>query len=464
MRIFSQQEQAGNDVVNINHFSFLTDVSKDLDFLILQGQPDQKILDSVLGMAHLMPRTIGVSQAQRGYPEAADLLVKQMIPFHSLFASRINIFGIGRRIFGDGNGQGLAELGPGADIDDPGLRIMMAQGLQKENVLSKRNLSDGVIGIGGANGTIVVCSIMRALPYLVPKIMVSTVAGTAAVQWYVGESDIAMYPSIGDVALNRITKSVMENAALAVAAAAKNWAAKRGQKIENAPLVAVSSFGGTSGCVDRVSERLEALGYEVILFHASGVGGKSLERLAASGELVGVIDVTTHELADLIVDGVFSAGQGRLTGAGAAGLPQVIVPGAIDHSNFWVGQVPERYRARDFFRYNAQNMLMRTSAEEFEALGGEFAKRINAAKGPLRVLVPLEGFSEHTRRRAHDLEGNDRGLWKRPEDYRIFANSLKKQVKAARIDELMLHVNDIAFADACVDAFVEIAQRPCDNT
>jgi uncharacterized protein (UPF0261 family) len=322
----------------------------------------------------------------------------------------------------------------------------------------------GAIGVGGANGTNMACSIMRALPYLVPKIMVSTVAGTAAVQWYVDESDIAMYPSIGDVALNRITKSVMENAALAVAAAAKNWAAKRGQKIENPPLVAVSSFGGTSGCVDRVSERLEALGYEVILFHASGVGGKSLERLAASGELVGVIDVTTHELADLIVDGVFSAGQGRLTGAGAAGLPQVIVPGAIDHSNFWVGQVPERYHARDFFRYNAQNMLMRTSPEEFEALGGEFAKRINAAKGPLRVLVPLEGFSEHTKRRAHDLEGNDRGLWKRPEDYRIFANSLKKQVKAARIDELMLHVNDIAFADACVDAFVEIAQRPCDNT
>jgi uncharacterized protein (UPF0261 family) len=107
---------------------------------------------------------------------------------------------------------------------------------------------------------------------------------------------------------------------------------------------------------------------------------------------------------------------------------------------------------------------MRTSAEEFEALGGEFAKRINAAKGPLRVLVPLEGFSEHTKRRAHDLEGNDRGLWKHPEDYRIFADSLKKQVTAARIDELMLHVNDIAFADACVDAFVEIAQRPRDNT
>jgi len=317
----------------------------------------------------------------------------------------------------------------------------------------------GAIGIGGANGTNIACAIMRALPYLVPKIMVSTVAGTGAVQWYVAESDIAMYQSIGDVALNRITKTVMESAALAVVAAAKNWIEKQQHWTENAPLVAVSSFGGTSGCVDRVSERLEALGYEVILFHASGVGGKSLERLATSGELMGVIDVTTHELADLIVDGVFSAGPGRLTGAGAAGLPQVIVPGAIDHSNFWVGQVPERYRARDFFRYNAQNLLMRTSTEEFGALGGEFAKRINAAKGPLRVLVPLEGFSEHTKRRAQDIDGKDRGAWKRPEDYRIFLDSLKRQVKTARIDELNLHVNDMQFADACVDAFVEIAKR-----
>ena len=316
----------------------------------------------------------------------------------------------------------------------------------------------GAIGLGGANGTNLVCSIMRALPYLVPKVMVSAVAGTAAVQWYVAESDIAMYPSIGDVALNRITKSVMENAALAVAAAAKNWAAKRGIKTEHAPLVGVSSFGGTAGCVDRVSERLEALGYEVILFHASGVGGKSFERLAAAGELAGVIDVTTHELTDLIVDGVYSAGAARLTGAGAAGLPQVIVPGAIDHANFWVGQVPERYRAREFFQYNAQNLLMRTNAEEFEKLGCEFANRINAAKGPVRVLVPLEGFSEHTKRRAHDLQGNDSGPWKRPDDYRIFADALKTHLKTARTDELALHINDRIFADACVDAFIEISR------
>lgn len=318
----------------------------------------------------------------------------------------------------------------------------------------------GAIGLGGANGTNLVCSILRALPYLLPKVMVSAVAGTAAVQWYVAESDIAMYPSIGDVSLNRITKAVMENAANAVAIAAANWMARRMSKAVHAPLVAVSSFGGTAACVDRVSQRLQDLGYEVILFHASGAGGKSLERLALAGELAGVIDVTTHELADFVVDGVYSAGAGRMTGAGAAGLPQVIVPGAIDHSNFWAGSVPDRYKAREFHRYNAQNLLMRTNTDEFRTLGTEFAKRLNEAKGPVRVLIPIEGFSEHTKRRACDLEGNDKGPWKNPDDYRAFIGALRPRLTSARVEELPLHVNDAAFADACIDAFVTMAGRP----
>ncbi len=316
----------------------------------------------------------------------------------------------------------------------------------------------GAIGVGGANGTNLVCSIMRALPYLVPKVMVSTVAGTAAVQWYVRESDIAMYPSIGDISLNRITTAIMENAANAVVAAARNWVARRETRTAKTPLVAVSSFGGTAACVERVSQRLEALGYEVILFHASGVGGKSLERLSASGELAGVIDVTTHELTDLVVEGVYSAGEARMTGAGAAGLPQVIVPGAIDHANFWVGHVPDRYKTREFFQYNAQNLLMRTNTEEFRILGEEFAKRINSAKGPVRVLIPLEGLSEHSKRRACDLNGEDKGPWKRADDYRIFADTLKSNLKSGQIEELPLHINDSAFADACVEAFIKIAK------
>ena len=316
----------------------------------------------------------------------------------------------------------------------------------------------GAIGLGGANGTDLVCSILRALPYLIPKIMVSAVAGTAAVQWCVAESDICMYPSIGDVSLNRVTKVVMENAAWAVAMEARNWMARRGSQTTRAPLIGVSSFGGTAACVDRVSDRLEALGYEVIQFHASGVGGKSLERLASTGELAGVIDITTHELTDLIVDGVYSAGDGRLTSAGAAGLPQVVVPGAIDHANFWAGQVPARYQDREFFRYNAQNLLMRTNAGEFRTLGRTMAERLSRAKGPVRVLIPLEGFSEHTKRRAQDLSGNDRGTWRRPEEYQAFISSLRAHFDGAHIEEFPLHINDPAFADACVDAFVTLAK------
>ena len=146
-----------------------------------------------------------------------------------------------------------------------------------------------------------------------------------------------------------------------------------------------------------------------------------------------------------------------MTGAGAAGLPQVIVPGAIDHSNFWVGQVPDRYKTREFFQYNAQNLLMRTNAAEFRQLGVEFATRLNAARGPVRILIPVAGFSEHTKRRAHDLEGNDKGPWKIPGDYRIFVDSLKRHLMCASIEELPLHINDNTFADACVDAFLVIA-------
>jgi uncharacterized protein (UPF0261 family) len=173
-----------------------------------------------------------------------------------------------------------------------------------------------------------------------------------------------------------------------------------------------------------------------------------------------VVDVTTHELADFIADGVYSSGETRLMGAGAAGLPQIVVPGAIDHANFWVGQVPERYRHREFYRYNAQNLLMRTNSEEFEQVGRAMAQRLNAAKGPVRVLIPLDGFSEHSKRRAQDLEGNDRGPWWRPEDCKIFADALRTHLDGIQVEELPMHINDPQFADACVRAFNAIAKEP----
>ncbi|HBK78267.1 MAG TPA: hypothetical protein DDZ83_01045 [Nitrospinae bacterium] len=314
----------------------------------------------------------------------------------------------------------------------------------------------GAIGVGGANGSSMACSLMRALPPLFPKAMVSPVAATAAVQWYVAESDIAMFPSIGDISMNRITRAVMENAARSVAAMARAYSPEKGVAGRAPPLVGVSSFGGTAACVERVSEALIARGFEVILFHASGPGGRALESLASLGELAGVVDLTTHELADLAVDGVYSAGEGRLRAAGEAGLPQVVVPGALDHANFWVGSVPERFRERRFFQYNAQNLLMRTSAGEFEALGRMVAQRLNAAKGPFAVLIPMRGYSEHTKRMAHDLSGAEAGPWAQLEADREFAASLRKHLHKGRIEEMDLHINDPEFADACARVFFEL--------
>lgn len=317
----------------------------------------------------------------------------------------------------------------------------------------------GAIGLGGANGTSMACGVMRVLPPLAPKVMVSVVAATAAVQWYVAESDIVMFPSIGDLSLNRITRGVIENAALALSGMMKREGTPQDGGRAAPPLIGVSSFGGTVGCVNRVEQRLAKAGYEVILFHASGPGGRALESLAGLGELAGVVDVTTHELMDLLVDGVYSAGESRLEAAGEAGIPQVVAPGALDHANFWTGRVPGKYQDRTFFQYNAQNLLMRTNKGEFEALGVLMAEKLNRARGPLRVLIPARGYSEHTKRKTHDLEGRERSDWRSPEADAAFAASLRKNLKRGEVVTLDLHINDAAFADACADAMISMLEQ-----
>ena len=226
-------------------------------------------------------------------------------------------------------GLAWADLGRLARAD--AARTMIAAGTEIVRARFARREIDGAIGVGGANGSTIACAIMRALPLAFPKCMVTPVAATAAVQWYVAESDIAMYPTIGDISLNRVTRAAMTNAAHAVAAMARVWI--RQDATARVPLLAVSSFGNTQPAVDRITARLEAEGFEVIHFHASGPGGRALEMLAASGELAGVIDLTTSELTDLVTGGVYSAGETRLTAAGAAGLPQVVVPGCLDFTN-----------------------------------------------------------------------------------------------------------------------------------
>jgi len=239
----------------------------------------------------------------------------------------------------------------------------------------------------------------------------------------------------------------MTNAAHAVAAMARAWS--RPDAVTRVPLLGVSSFGNTQPAVDRITGRLEAEGFEVIHFHASGPGGRALEMLAASGELAGVIDLTTSELTDLVTGGVYSAGETRLTAAGAAGLPQVVVPGCLDFTNWWVGQVPEKFRQREFYQYNVEILLMRTNAEEFSSLGRLFGERLRAAKGPVSVLIPGGGMSQLVDRKTFDLAGNECGVWAQPETDRVFGETLKRYLPASTIRELPYHINDAGFADAC---------------
>jgi uncharacterized protein (UPF0261 family) len=315
---------------------------------------------------------------------------------------------------------------------------------------------DGVLGVGGANGSTMACAIMRSLPLTFPKAMVTPVAATAAVQFYVAESDIAMFPTVGDIWLNRVTRAALTNAAEAVAGMAKARRSRTADAGGSRPLIGVSSFGNLQPAVDRITARLEGAGFEVIHFHASGPGGRALEALAGRGELAGAIDLTTSELTDFVTGGVYSAGEARLTAAGAAAVPQVVVPGCLDFTNWWVGEVPERYRQREFVQYNVEILLMRTNAEEFAALGKLMGERLRAAKGPVRVLIPRHGWSALTGRKTHDLAGRETGSWAQPQTDRVFVDALARYLPAGAIKELPHHINDAAFADACVDELISL--------
>jgi uncharacterized protein (UPF0261 family) len=247
----------------------------------------------------------------------------------------------------------------------------------------------------------------------------------------------------------------MTNAAEAVAGMAKARRRRAGTVSPRA-LIGVSSFGNLQPAVDRITARLEGEGFEVIHFHASGPGGRALEQLARRGELAGVIDLTTSELTDFLTGGVYSAGETRLTAAGAAGVPQVVVPGCLDFTNWWVGEVPERYRQREFFQYNVEILLMRTDAEELAALGKLMGERLRAAKGPVRVLIPRNGWSGLTGRKTHDLSGRDIRPWSQPDIDRVFVATLERHLPGGAIRELSHHINDAAFADACVDELIAL--------
>lgn len=305
---------------------------------------------------------------------------------------------------------------------------------------------DGIAGLGGSGGSSLVTYAMRRLPVGVPKLMVSTVA-SGDTRPYVGAVDVTMMYSVVDIAgINQISERILANAAGAIAGMAKATVPERaGSK----PLVGATMFGVTTPCVTAARERLEELGYEVLVFHATGAGGQSLEALVRGGFVTAVLDVTTTELADDLVGGVLSAGPDRLEAAGAAGIPQVVSLGALDMVNFGPREtVPARFEGRNLYVHNPTVTLMRTTPEECAELGRRIARKLNAATGPTALFVPLRGVSMIAveGQAFHDAEA-DEAL------FGALREELGGDVEAHWLD---LDVNDPAFACALADRLHEL--------
>jgi uncharacterized protein (UPF0261 family) len=317
----------------------------------------------------------------------------------------------------------------------------------------ERNKDDilGMIGIGGSGNTALITPGMGRLPIGVPKIMVSTVA-SGNVAPYVGPNDIAMMYSVVDVAgINAISRQVLGNAANMLAGAVtRPIPAAAGT---DKPAIGLTMFGVTTPCVHRVVDLLKGE-YECFVFHATGAGGRTMEKLADSGRLVGLIDTTTTEVADLFMGGVMSAGEDRLGAAIRTRLPYVGSCGALDMVNFGgLDTVPEKYRGRKLHVHNAQVTLMRTTPEENRRMGEWIGAKLNQMEGPVRFLVPERGFS------MIDVAG---GPFHDPEADAALIDALERtvvQTAQRRLIRLPLAMNDPPFADALVAHFREIVRR-----
>ena len=300
---------------------------------------------------------------------------------------------------------------------------------------------DGVLALGGSGGTAIATEAMRALPIGVPKLMVSTMA-SGDTRPYVGASDVTMTYSVVDIAgINAVSARILANAAAAMAGMAlAEPVAAAGER----PLVGASMFGVTTPCVTAARERLEELGYEVLVFHATGTGGQAMEALMRSGFITASLDVTTTELADDLVGGVLSAGPDRLEAAGELGIPQVVSLGALDMVNFGpLDTVPPEFRSRNLYKHNPTVTLMRTTPAECAELGRRIGRKLNAARGPVTLFLPLRGVS------LIDTEGQ---VFFDPEADRALFDALRATLDpGVEVRELDTDLNDPAFAQAMAD-------------
>jgi uncharacterized protein (UPF0261 family) len=281
----------------------------------------------------------------------------------------------------------------GARDRGPAMAAMTRGATEVVRRLHAEGRLDGILGVGGSGGSSLVSAAMQALPVGVPKLIVSTMA-SGDTRPYIGTSDIAMMYSVVDIAgINGISEKILSNAAAGIAGMAKA-SATFVSAIAAKPLIGATMFGVTTPCVTAAREILEERGYEVLVFHATGAGGQSMEALMKAGFITGSLDITTTELADELVGGVLSAGPDRLEMAGSLGLPQVVSLGALDMVNFGPKDtVPAKFADRNLYIHNATVTLMRTTEAECAELGRIIARKLNAATGPLAVFIPLGGVS-----------------------------------------------------------------------
>jgi uncharacterized protein (UPF0261 family) len=305
---------------------------------------------------------------------------------------------------------------------------------------------DGVISLGGGGGTALGTAAMRALPVGFPKLMVSTMASGNTAH-YVASKDIVMFPSIVDVSgLNRISRTLFRQAAAAIAGMVE---AGRVDVPEDRPLIAASMFGNTTRCVDLARTVMEQAGYEVVVFHATGTGGRTMETLIGDGLISGVLDITTTEWADELVGGVLTAGPRRLEAAARAGVPAIVVPGCLDMVNFGARDtVPSRFEGRRFHVHNPQVTLMRTTHGENAELGRILAEKVNASTGPVRVLIPTRAISliSAPGQPFHDPEA----------DAALFESLRRHLDPAIPLVEIDAAINDEVFAEACAGNLLEL--------
>ncbi|ELY61027.1 Tm-1-like ATP-binding domain-containing protein [Natronococcus jeotgali] len=330
-----------------------------------------------------------------------------------------------------GRGEAMAAMGEGA--------ADVARRLYEDGDL------EGVLGLGGSGNTSIATAAMRALPIGVPKLMVSTMA-SGDTEPYVGARDVMMLYSVADIeGLNQLSRRVIANAALAMVGMVTN---DPDVAVDDRPTIGITMFGVTTPCVRTARERLEAKGYETIVFHATGTGGRAMESLVEEGVVDGVLDVTTTEWADELVGGVLSAGPDRLEAAGSEGVPQVVSTGALDMVNFGPREsVPEEFEGRQFHVHNPQVTLMRTTPEENAELGTIVAEKLNAADGPTALALPLEGVS------AIDIEGED---FHDPEADAALFEALRSTLDDdVELIELEADLNDDAVATALADTLDE---------